>query len=290
MLVRPIRSDIFLTGIRPYLVLSFVCALLYLPGISGIPSLDRDESRFAQSSKQMVESNNWVDIRFQKEPRYKKPVGIYWLQSLSVKLFSPHNYQAIWAYRLPSALAAWASILLTFDDGFYSNYQLNFTCLKPNGEPSRLSLIEICHEFIDFRKQVVTRRLKYELSILEKRLHILAGFVKIFNDLDKALKLIRSSKSRKEAHDKIRKYFKLDDDQINAILEFPLYRLVSLEIEKVIAEQQEKLKEKKKIVSILKSSKKISIEVRKEFEEIDEKYGDKRKTKFNARKTTGRGY
>ena len=112
--MRPIRSDIFLTGIRPYLVLSFVCALLYLPGISGIPSLDRDESRFAQSSKQMVESKNWVDIRFQKEPRYKKPVGIYWLQSLSVKLFSPHNYQAIWAYRLPSALAAWASVLLTF--------------------------------------------------------------------------------------------------------------------------------------------------------------------------------
>ena len=164
-----------------------------------------------------------------------------------------------------------------------SNYQLNFTCLKPNGEPSRLSLIEICHEFIDFRKQVVTRRLKYELSILEKRLHILAGLATIFNDLDKALKLIRSSKSRKEAHDKIRKYFKLEDDQINAILEFPLYRLVSLEIEKIIAEQQEKLKEKKKIVSILKSSKKISIEVRKEFEEIDEKYGDKRKTKFNAR-------
>ena len=164
-----------------------------------------------------------------------------------------------------------------------SNYQLNFTCLKPNGEPSRLSLIEICHEFIAFRKEVVTRRLKYELSIIEKRLHILAGFVTIFNVLDKALKLIRSSKSRKEAHDKIQKYFKLDDDQINAILEFPLYRLVSLEIEKIITEQQEKLKEKKKIVSILKSSKKISIEVRKEFEEIDEKYGDKRKTKFNAR-------
>ena len=87
-----------------------------------------------------------------------------------------------------------------------SNYQLNFTCLKPNGEPSRLSLIEICHEFLKFRKQVVTRRLKYELSLLEKRLHILAGFVTIFNDLDKALKLIRSSKSRKEAHEKIRKY------------------------------------------------------------------------------------
>ncbi len=112
--MRDIRSDIFLTGIRPYLFLSLICVILYLPGISLIPSLDRDESRFVQSSKQMVESNKWVDIRFQKEPRYKKPVGIYWLQAISVKLFSPHNNQAIWAYRLPSVLAAWASVLLTF--------------------------------------------------------------------------------------------------------------------------------------------------------------------------------
>ena len=163
-----------------------------------------------------------------------------------------------------------------------SSFQLNFTCLKPNGEPARLSLIEICREFLDFRQQVVTRRLKFELALLEKRLHILSGFVAIFNDLDKALKLIRSSKSRKQAHEKIQKHFKLDDEQTNAILEFPLYRLVSMEMEKIISEQEEKLKDKKKIVSILKSPKKIWGEVRKELEEIDKKYGDKRKTKFGS--------
>ena len=163
-----------------------------------------------------------------------------------------------------------------------SSFQLNFTCLKPNGEPARLSLIEICREFLDFRQQVVIRRLKFELALLEKRLHILSGFVAIFNDLDKALKLIRSSKSRKQAHEKIQKYFKLDDEQTNAILEFPLYRLVSMEMEKIISEQEEKLKDKKKIVSILKSPKKIWGEVRKELEEIDKKYGDKRKTKFGS--------
>ncbi len=163
-----------------------------------------------------------------------------------------------------------------------SNFQINFTCLKPNGEPARLSLIEICQEFLEFRKQVVTRRLQYELSLLEKRLHILAGFAAIFADLDKALKLIRSSKSKKEAHEKIRKYFALDDEQTIAILEFPLYRLVSLEMDKIITEQKEKLKEKKGIVSLLKSPKKIWKEVRNEFEEIDKKYGDKRKTKFGA--------
>jgi len=163
-----------------------------------------------------------------------------------------------------------------------SNFQLNFTCLKPNGEPARLSLIEICQEFLSFRQLVVTRRLKFELALLEKRLHILAGFVSIFNDLDKALKLIRSSKSKQEAHKKIQKHFKLDDDQTNAILEFPLYRLVSVEIEKIISEKEEKLKEKKKIMSTLKSSKKILGIVRKEFEEIDKKYSDKRITKFGS--------
>ena len=163
-----------------------------------------------------------------------------------------------------------------------SNFQINFTCLKPNGEPARLSLIDICHEFLEFRKQVVTRRLKFELALLEKRLHILAAFAAVFADLDKAIKLIRSSKSRKEAHEKILNYFKLDDEQTSAILEFPLYRLVALEMNKILEEQLEKLKEKKSIESILKSPKKISDEVRKELEEIDKKYGDKRKTRFGS--------
>ncbi|NIQ02942.1 MAG: DNA topoisomerase, partial [Nitrospinaceae bacterium] len=72
-----------------------------------------------------------------------------------------------------------------------TNFQLNFNCLKPTGEPARLSLKELCKHFLDFRKGVVTRRLKFDLAVLEKRLHILAAFVTIFKNLDKALKLIR---------------------------------------------------------------------------------------------------
>ena len=161
-----------------------------------------------------------------------------------------------------------------------TNFQLNFTCLKPNGEPARLSLLEICQYFLEFRKQVVTRRLNYELSLLEKRLHLLAGFAAIFRDLDKALKLIRSSKSRKEAHEKLQKYFKLDDEQTNAILEIPLYRLVAMEMEKILQEQKERLKEKKRIQSILASPKKIWSEVREELEEIKKKHSDKRLTQI----------
>ena len=159
-----------------------------------------------------------------------------------------------------------------------SNFQVNFTCLKPNGEPGRLSLLEICRYFLDFRKEVVTRRLTYELALIDKRLHILAAFAIIFNNLDKALKLIRSSTSRQEAHEKLAKAFNLDDEQTSAILEIPLYRLVSMEIDKIIAEQKEKLKEKKRIEGILKSAKKIWGVVKEELQEITEKFGDKRKT------------
>lgn len=163
-----------------------------------------------------------------------------------------------------------------------SNFQLNFTCLKPNGEPSRLSLLEICRYFLDFRKDVVVRRLKYELSLILKRLHILEALATIFNNLDKALKIIRSSKSRKEAGDKLKTAFSLDDEQVNAVLEIPLYRLVSMEIEKILDEKNEKLKEKKKIEEILRSPARIWQVVKEELQEIDKAHGDKRKTKIKT--------
>ena len=159
-----------------------------------------------------------------------------------------------------------------------SNFQVNFTCLKPNGEPERLSLVEICQHFLDFRKQVITRRLTYELTLLKKRLHILEAFAIIFDNLDKALKLIRSSKSRQEAHAKLAKAFNLDDEQTSAILEIPLYRLVSMEIDKILNEIKELLKEKKRIEAILRSAKKIWGVVKEELQEISETFGDKRKT------------
>lgn len=84
---------------------------LYLPGISTVPPFDRDESRFVQATKQMVESGDYVDIRFQDEARHKKPVGIYWLQSAAVKLTGVSD--AVWSYRIPSLLAALAAVVMT---------------------------------------------------------------------------------------------------------------------------------------------------------------------------------
>lgn len=99
-----------------YLLLILVCLLFYIPGLFTIPPLDRDEARFAQASKQMVESRDFVRISFQNTPRNKKPIGIYWLQSASVELLGGAG-RKIWPYRIPSLLGAIFSVLFTFAIG-----------------------------------------------------------------------------------------------------------------------------------------------------------------------------
>src|SRR5664279_1829025 len=96
-----------------------VAALLaFLPGFFQIPPMDRDEARFAQATKQMLETGEYVDIRFQDEVRYKKPVGIYWLQAGVVKtadaLGVPDAQRKIWLYRIPSLLGGIGAVLLTY--------------------------------------------------------------------------------------------------------------------------------------------------------------------------------
>jgi 4-amino-4-deoxy-L-arabinose transferase-like glycosyltransferase len=92
--------------------------LLFLPGFFNIPPIDRDEARFAQATKQMVETGDFVDIRFQDDVRYKKPVGIYWLQSAAVETVSalglPRAELRIWVYRIPSLVGAIGAVLLTY--------------------------------------------------------------------------------------------------------------------------------------------------------------------------------
>ena len=91
---------------------------LYLPGFASLPPMDRDEPRFAQASKQMLETGDLVDIRFQGEARNKKPVGIYWLQAAAVAtgeaLGVPDARRTIWLYRLPSLGGAIAAVLAAY--------------------------------------------------------------------------------------------------------------------------------------------------------------------------------
>lgn len=86
----------------------------FLPGQTSLPPVDRDEARFAQASRQMVETGDLVDIRLQDQPRHKKPVGIYWLQAASAAVLGEHPDNPIWPYRLPSLIGAIMAVLLTF--------------------------------------------------------------------------------------------------------------------------------------------------------------------------------
>lgn len=98
-------------------LLVLLCLALYLPGLTTMPATDRDEARFAQASKQMVETGDLVDIRFQDVPRHKKPIGIYWAQAAAAKLFGPQPANPVWPYRIPSLLAAIVAVLVTYSLG-----------------------------------------------------------------------------------------------------------------------------------------------------------------------------
>lgn len=103
---------------RAVVFLVLCCIVLFVPGFVTIPAIDRDEARFAQATKQMVESGDFVDIRFQDDVRYKKPVGVYWLQAIAVetasKLGVPRAQLRIWLYRVPSLIGAVGAVLLTY--------------------------------------------------------------------------------------------------------------------------------------------------------------------------------
>ncbi|MDD3447372.1 MAG: glycosyltransferase family 39 protein [Zavarzinia sp.] len=98
-------------------VLALLCLAMFLPGLAALPPTDRDESRFAQATRQMVETGDYVDIRFQDVPRHKKPVGIYWLQSAAVAVVGEGAESPIWVYRLPSMLGILGAVLLLYGFG-----------------------------------------------------------------------------------------------------------------------------------------------------------------------------
>jgi 4-amino-4-deoxy-L-arabinose transferase-like glycosyltransferase len=103
---------------RAALLLVVVSIVAFLPGFFQIPPVDRDEARFAQATKQMIETGDYVNIRFQDDVRYKKPVGIYWLQAAVVRIAEaagfPGARTAIWLYRMPSLLGAVGAVLATY--------------------------------------------------------------------------------------------------------------------------------------------------------------------------------
>ena len=98
---------------REYLLLALLALVMVVPGLSSVPPVDRDESRYAVATTRMLETGDYVDIRFQDVPRYLQPAGIYWLQSAAVSALSSPEAKQIWAFRVPSMLSAVAAVLIT---------------------------------------------------------------------------------------------------------------------------------------------------------------------------------
>jgi len=95
-----------------YAALLLLCLILYLPGLTTIPPIDRDEPRYAQASRQMIETGDYVQIRFMEQARNKKPIGIYWLQAGFANLAGRPD--AIWPYRLATVLGSTLAVLALF--------------------------------------------------------------------------------------------------------------------------------------------------------------------------------
>ncbi len=149
-----------------------------------------------------------------------------------------------------------------------------------NGQPRTLSLVEAIQLFIDHRVQVVRRRTAYELRKAMERAHILEGFLKALGQLDAIIKLIRASKTPKEAREGLVARFEFSERQAQAILEMQLQRLTALEREKIQAEYdelQKKIAEYREILASDKVLKKVIVE---ELKEVQKTFGDARRTEI----------
>ena len=163
---------------------------------------------------------------------------------------------------------------------FQTTYGIIFLMLD-QGVPKTLGLKDIIVKYIDFQKEVIIRRTKYDLDVAEKRVHILEGLKIALDNIDAVIKLIRAAKSDDEARNGLMNNFKLTEVQANAILEMKLRRLTGLEREKIENELNDLLKLIEELRGILASDEKVLEVIKNELLEIKDKYGDERRTNID---------
>lgn len=163
---------------------------------------------------------------------------------------------------------------------FQTNFGIIFLMLD-QGVPKTLGLRDIIAKYVDYQKEIIIRRTKFNLDKAEKRAHILEGLKIALDNIDEVVKLIRASKSDLEAQEGLMNRFGLSEVQSQAILEMRLRRLTGLERDKIEAELADLLKEIDELRSILASEEKILNIIKEEMTEIKNKFGDERRTKID---------
>ena len=159
------------------------------------------------------------------------------------------------------------------------NLSFNMVALA-DGKPQTLGLKSILAHYLKHQKDVVTRRTQRELETAQKRFHIVEGFIKAIGMMDEIIKLIRASKSKKDASNNLVEKFGFTEQQAEAILELMLYRLTGLEISAFEKEHRELAKLIKKLSKILEDEKELLRVIKAELTEVRDKFGDPRRTKI----------
>ena len=163
---------------------------------------------------------------------------------------------------------------------FQTNYGIIFLMLD-QGVPKTLGLKDIISKYIDYQKEIIIRRTKFDLAKDEARAHILEGLKIALDHIDEIIQLIKSAKNDEEAMVGLRNNYKLSEAQAQAILEMKLRRLTGLERDKIENELQELLAEIEELKSILASEAKVLQIIKDEMTEIKNKYGDERRTNID---------
>ncbi len=158
-------------------------------------------------------------------------------------------------------------------------FHFNMLALVNGIEPRILNLKEILGYYIEHRREVITRKIKFELKQAKARAHILEGLKKALDHINQIISLIKKSPTRDKAHQNLKQKFKFSDIQAEAILEMKLQTLAGLERKKIEDELKEKKLLIKKLEAILSSAKKILAIIKKEALALKEKYGSARKTR-----------
>lgn len=155
------------------------------------------------------------------------------------------------------------------------SYRVNLNMIGTDGKPRVKNLLTILNEWLAFRRDVVTRRLQWRLDKVMKRLHILAGLLIAYLNIDEVIEIIRNHDEPKPV---LMERFSITDTQAEAILELKLRHLAKLEEMKIRGEQDELEAERKKLEAILNSPRRMTTLIRKELEADAEKYGDDRRS------------
>ncbi len=163
---------------------------------------------------------------------------------------------------------------------FQTNYGINFLMLD-KGVPKSLGLKDIISKYIDYQKEIIIRRTKFDLDKAEKRVHILEGLKIALDNIDEVIKLIRAAKNDDIAREGLMSKFSLTEAQANAILEMRLRRLTGLEREKIENELADLLEKINEYKAILASEEKVLGIIKDELLDIKEKYGDERRTNID---------